>query len=78
MPVTWCAIAYNEDVLAGESWYTRFWCLERVCAYNERARNEYLLYHHIALNIPPYGYKVFPTGTHFDSIICTIFFMHGQ
>ena len=23
--ITWCA--YNEDDLAGKSWYTRFWCL---------------------------------------------------
>ena len=30
VPVTWCACnecAYNEDILAGESWYTRFCCL---------------------------------------------------
>ena len=33
----WCA--YNEDDLAGESWYPRCWCSERDCAYNE-----YLLY----------------------------------
>ena len=27
VPITWCASAYNEEDLAGESWYTRFWCL---------------------------------------------------
>ena len=41
----WCAIAHNEDDLAGESWYTENVCLSRACAYNECACNEYLLYY---------------------------------
>ena len=36
--ITRCAIAYNEDDVAGESWYTRFWFLWRDCA-----NKEYLL-----------------------------------
>ena len=39
VPVSWCANAYNEDDLAGESWYT-----EKVCMYRDRACNEKLLY----------------------------------
>ena len=39
----WYVIAYNEDDLAGESWYTENVCLQRECAYNECACDEYLL-----------------------------------
>lgn len=28
--VTWCASAFNEDELAGESRFTRFYCRQRV------------------------------------------------
>ena len=50
VPVTWCASAYNEDILAGESWYTRFWCLFRDNAYNKCACNEYLSYMYLAFS----------------------------
>ena len=45
VPVTWCNTnAYNEDDLAGESWYTENVCLLRDCANNACVCNEYLLY----------------------------------
>ena len=49
---TWCASAYNKDDLTKESRDTRFWCLERDCAYNEYAYNECVLYMVCDLNEP--------------------------
>ena len=43
VPITWCANAYNENDLARESWYTRFWCRWHDCVYNKCAYDEYLL-----------------------------------
>ena len=42
--IPWCAIAYSEDDLMGDSRYIRFWCLYRDRAYNECAWNEYSLF----------------------------------
>ena len=44
VPVSWCASAYNEDDLAGESWSTEKVCLYHDCTCNEYACNEKLLY----------------------------------
>ena len=44
VPVSWCASVYNEDDVAGESWYTEKVCLYRDYACNECACNEKLLY----------------------------------
>ena len=44
VPVLWCASAYIEDDLAGESWYTGKVCLYRDCACIKCACIEYLLY----------------------------------
>ena len=53
VPVTGVLVsAYNEDDLAGESWYTRFWFLYSDCAYNECANNELLnMYMNMHMNM---------------------------